>query len=110
MWDLTVPGNDDHDFYIYTVAVPVLAHNCGYTPAGGAADFSREEVAQLIYQHIGEGDIPGRPSLNEIETVLDRGKPVPIPGQNAVQLEYGGVRVIVNEDMPWRSTAYYPGK
>jgi len=29
MWDLTIPG--DHDFYIDTIATPVLVHNC---PAG----------------------------------------------------------------------------
>jgi hypothetical protein len=28
MWDLTAPGNDDHDFYIDTGAAPVLVHNC----------------------------------------------------------------------------------
>jgi hypothetical protein len=28
MWDLTVPGNNDHDFYIDTTAAPVLVHNC----------------------------------------------------------------------------------
>jgi hypothetical protein len=30
MWDLTVPGNNDHDFYVVSgseVAVPVLVHN-----------------------------------------------------------------------------------
>ncbi len=32
MWDLTVPGNNDHDFYIATVAADVLVHNC---PSGG---------------------------------------------------------------------------
>ena len=49
MWDLTVPGNNDHDFYIvpaepagsgdahHDVAaamVPVLVHNCGGTVIG----------------------------------------------------------------------------
>jgi hypothetical protein len=109
MWDLSVPGGGDHDFYVQTVNAAVLVHNCGYTPAGRATDFSREEIAQLTYQHIGAGDIAGRPSLEEIQAVLDRGQPVQLPGQDAVQLEYGGVRVIVNENMPWRSTAYYPG-
>lgn len=33
MWDLTIPG--DHDFYIDTVAAPVLVHNCG---SGGTGD------------------------------------------------------------------------
>jgi hypothetical protein len=27
MWDLTVPGNNDHDFYIATVGTGVLVHN-----------------------------------------------------------------------------------
>lgn len=29
MWDLTIPGNSDHDFYVDTAAAPVLVHNCG---------------------------------------------------------------------------------
>jgi hypothetical protein len=29
MWDLTIPGNGDHDFYIDTIAGSVLVHNCG---------------------------------------------------------------------------------
>lgn len=28
MWDLTVPRNNDHDFYIDTVAAAILVHNC----------------------------------------------------------------------------------
>jgi hypothetical protein len=27
MWDLTVPGNNDHDFYVDTAAADVLVHN-----------------------------------------------------------------------------------
>jgi hypothetical protein len=37
MWDLTVPGNNDHDFYVDAGDTPVLVHNtCGPTddPAG----------------------------------------------------------------------------
>jgi hypothetical protein len=32
MWDLSVPGGGDHDFYIATSAVPVLVHNCPVDP------------------------------------------------------------------------------
>ena len=32
MWDLTVPGNNDHDFYIDTAVAAILAHNCGDQP------------------------------------------------------------------------------
>jgi hypothetical protein len=79
----------------------------GYEPVGAAADFSRDELAQLIYQHIGEGDIAGRPTLDEIANALRLGEVTPIEGQNAVQVNYGGVRIIVNQDLPTR-TAYYP--
>jgi len=82
---------------------------CGYTPSGGAADFDLDELAQLARSHAGADDMT-RPSLSEIRRVLDRGSPTPLDGQNAVQLDYKGVHVIINEDMPWRSTAYYPGR
>jgi YD repeat-containing protein len=36
MWDLTVPGGDDHDFYIQTASTAVLVHNC---PAPGGSSF-----------------------------------------------------------------------
>jgi hypothetical protein len=29
MWDLTVPGNNDHDFYVVAGQTTVLVHNCG---------------------------------------------------------------------------------
>jgi restriction endonuclease fold toxin 7 of polymorphic toxin system len=29
MWDLTVPGNNDHDFYVAVAATAVLVHNIG---------------------------------------------------------------------------------
>jgi hypothetical protein len=30
MWDLTVPGNNDHDFYVQAALTPILVHNiCG---------------------------------------------------------------------------------
>jgi hypothetical protein len=31
MWDLTVPGNNDHDFYVDTAVADVLVHNSGGT-------------------------------------------------------------------------------
>jgi hypothetical protein len=52
MWDLTVPGNNDHDFYVLpaqtgshythqvvTRAIPVLVHNCG-NEVGTQVDYS----------------------------------------------------------------------
>jgi RHS repeat-associated protein len=77
--------------------------------SGAAGEYDIEELAQLVYQHIGEGDIPGTPTLDEIQAALENGVPQGLGNQNAVQFEYNGVRVIVNESIPTRSTAYYPG-
>jgi hypothetical protein len=39
MWDLTVPGNNDHDFYVAVAATAVLVHNCtAAEDAGDVAD------------------------------------------------------------------------
>jgi hypothetical protein len=111
MWDLTI--QNDHDFYIDIdiATTAILVHNCnGYEPSGEAANYTRDELAQLTYQHVGEGDIPGRPTLEEIQQTLNVGEVTPITGQNAARIEYQGVRVIINEDNPLRSTAYYPGQ
>jgi len=32
MWDLSVPGGNDHDFYIDTVVGSILVHNCPVGP------------------------------------------------------------------------------
>src|SRR6185437_101357 len=34
MWDLTVPGNNDHDFYVQDSGTGVLVHNCGGSVSG----------------------------------------------------------------------------
>jgi hypothetical protein len=41
MWDLTVPGNDDHDFYIDTTTADVLVHNCEMIGVNGTQVTSR---------------------------------------------------------------------
>jgi hypothetical protein len=47
MWDLSIPGNDDHDFYINTEAADVLVHNCG--------DFPGQEARDKVPSAWGEG-------------------------------------------------------
>ena len=43
MWDLTVPGDNDHDFYIRTSATSVLVHNeC----SDKLADFANEHLGR----------------------------------------------------------------
>jgi hypothetical protein len=43
MWDLTVPGGGDHDFYIDTTSADVLVHNCGINP--NSVRFSQSSVS-----------------------------------------------------------------
>ena len=38
MWDLTVPGNNDHDFYVSAGDTPVLVHNTNCGPGLRTAD------------------------------------------------------------------------
>ncbi|WP_255286196.1 hypothetical protein [Nocardia mexicana] len=72
--------------------------------------YSRDEIAEFARGHAG-GDNPamGRPTLPEIEETLQKGKTSPGAG-NSVRYDYNGVRVIVNRDVPWRSTTYYPSR
>lgn len=63
-YNLSVEGI--HTYHVG--ADQILVHNdCGYTPAGGFADSDLDEVAQAVYQHIGAGDISGRPNLAQIQ-------------------------------------------
>jgi hypothetical protein len=52
----------------------------------------------------------GRPSFQQIESVLRQADPEQVGGQNSAQFVSNGIRVIVNYDMPWRSTAYFIGR
>ncbi|WP_433733960.1 hypothetical protein ACQP0C_17615 [Nocardia sp. CA-129566] len=72
--------------------------------------YSIEELAEFARGHAGD-DNPamGRPSLNEIEEALKNGRTSPGSG-NSVRYDYNGVRVIINRDVPWKSTTYYPSR
>jgi hypothetical protein len=68
-------------------------------------------MVEFVHGHTGGGNpTMGRPTPAEIEAALRNTGPVKLEGQNAAKFEHGGVRVIINYDMPWRSTAYYPGR
>jgi guanyl-specific ribonuclease Sa len=60
MWDLTVPGNNDHDFYVVAGDAPILVHN----------------------NTLGCGDISFGPAPENAWKVLDRidSKGSPLPG------------------------------
>ncbi len=103
--NLTVDGL--HTYYVAVDDSAVLVHNCTIDEIGGlAADFDRDELAQLAYQHAGEGDLARRPTIEQIyETLGTQGSY--ILDRNAVEFIHKGVKVIINEDVPWKSTAFF---
>jgi len=44
MWDLTVPGGNDHDFYINTTAADVLVHNTSCSTFGHLSPSGRMDI------------------------------------------------------------------
>ena len=101
---------DEFETY-YVGAAAVLVHNIDCEDLGGAAaGFDIDELAQLAFRHSGGGR-QSRPSLNQIREALKR------PGTRirdgldgrdpAVLFSKGGVRVIINESNPLRSTAFF---
>lgn len=76
---------------------------------GEAANYGNDELAQFAYQHSGQGYANGevRPSFDEIHATISSGVRSRLPNQNAIRIQTPGVRVIINEDQPWLSTAYY---
>ena len=50
MWDLTVPGNNDHDFYVEVAAASVLVHNDSCPTNLGRGSTGRTEPTNLKEQ------------------------------------------------------------
>ncbi|WP_369275786.1 polymorphic toxin-type HINT domain-containing protein [Streptomyces sp. R11] len=123
-YNLTVAGL--HSYYVLAGATPILVHNSGPNcgvPAGGrngdrlggedfhGSDYSLDEMVEFVNGHTGGGNpAMGRPSATEVETTLRQAGPRQLDGQNSSRFDHNGVRVIINWDMPWKSTSYYPGR
>ena len=63
MWDLTVPGNNDHDFYVVAGGAPILVHNSG--GMDGCSDAAYQAVLhneQEVADGQGNHRIPGMDS------------------------------------------------
>ncbi|MFF5295661.1 WXG100 family type VII secretion target [Paractinoplanes globisporus] len=80
-----------------------------YEPTEGfrGSEYSTDEYVQFVNGHTGDADpsMP-RPTEAEVEEALTKASPQKLEGQNAELFRYGDVKVILNYDMPWRSTAY----
>jgi hypothetical protein len=80
-----------------------------FEPTDGfrGSEYSQDEIEQFVNGHTGDRNpTMDRPSEQQVNAALTKGTPERLPGQNAEQFDYNGVRVIVNYDMPWRSTAF----
>ena len=106
-YNLTVDGI--HTYYVAVGDSPVLVHNTACDDLlGEAARFNPDELAQFAFQHAGEGDLASTPTIGQFRSALDTNG-VRLPDQNAVRFREGSTVVIINEDVPWRSTAYISG-
>jgi uncharacterized protein YukE len=84
-----------------------------YQPTEGfrGSEYSRDEYVQFVNGHTGDVNpaLP-RPTEAQVEEALAKATPEKLEGQNAELFRYGDVKVILNYDMPWRSTAYKVNK
>jgi hypothetical protein len=73
MWDLTVPGNNDHDFYVIPGATSVLVHNdsCPLwtkTNYNGQTVYTRDDLMNPDY--VSPADPYGRTNLKRMQQGL----------------------------------------
>jgi RHS repeat-associated protein len=105
--NLTVDGI--HTYFVVAGEEEVLVHNCTVDDLMGlASEFDADELAQFAYKHAGEGDFVSTPTIDQISKALST-KGTRLADQNAVRFTSGETVVIINEDLPWRSTAYIKG-
>lgn len=79
------------------------------------SEYTQDEIEQFIKGHTGDNDpTMNRPSEQQVNEVLNNAQPQRLEGQNAEEFVHtvngDRIRVIVNYDMPWRSTAYKIGQ
>jgi hypothetical protein len=89
MWDLTVPGNNDHDFYVAAGDTAVLVHNTNCDPLYEGSG----------WQHVLNEHVPGSPGVapgntlfngdpdligDQIEEAIDDGDSSPNTGRDPV--------------------------
>jgi hypothetical protein len=109
-FDLTVEGL--HTYFVDFGVGNVLVHNtdCSFDELGGLASYyDRSDLIDEILDHT--SGVAGRPSRSQIDDALSTtGTRIRdgIPGRdNAVEFVNDGVVVIINEDQPWLSTAFF---
>ncbi|MET8877324.1 hypothetical protein ABZW16_35800, partial [Nocardia sp. NPDC004604] len=75
------------------------------------SEYTQAEIEEFINGHTGDGNpAMKRPTAAEVHDALTNGTPEPMgDGRTAEQAEqfvYKGIKVVVNYEMPWKSTAW----
>ncbi|MEV5650233.1 hypothetical protein AB0L57_18455 [Nocardia sp. NPDC052254] len=75
------------------------------------SEYTQDEIEEFINGHTGDGNpTMDRPTPAQVHDALERGTPEPMgDGRTAEQAEqfvYKGIKVVVNYEMPWKSTAW----
>jgi RHS repeat-associated protein len=97
MWDLTVPGNNDHDLYVAVGDTQVLVHNadgCGPTFTQGDVDRVTQHLSQL--DHFGANDV----MLQRISDAIGSGQPL-TEGQTNFMLHETTEADLMDGGMPY---------
>ncbi|MBF6439284.1 hypothetical protein [Nocardia cyriacigeorgica] len=74
-------------------------------------EYTQAEIEEFINGHTGNGDpTMDRPTPAEVHEALTKGRPQPMGDgrapEQAEQFVHNGIKVVVNYEMPWRSTAW----
>jgi len=76
MWDISVPGGNDHDFYIDTAIATVLVHNCpDFLPEGYKPDITERGLAHSFGSHAREwfgGEPTHTANMEEWKSLIER--------------------------------------
>ncbi|MFI7669289.1 hypothetical protein [Nocardia sp. NPDC049526] len=75
------------------------------------SEYTQAEIEEFINGHTGDGNpTMDRPTPEQVHDALTKGTPEPMgDGRTAEQAEqfvYKGIKVVVNYEMPWKSTAW----
>ena len=93
MWDLTIPGNNDHDFYVVAHTTPVLVHNCGVSDTRiiSSSQSREQNLASINARPSGTGfNAIYNPEDGSFEARLSE-------GEDALVARNGGHRIINRE-------------
>jgi hypothetical protein len=98
MWDISVPGGNDHDFYIDTTVATVLVHNCpmmkGESRIARAMNLTKRQVADAIHAVKNQGGWRGLGANRNPDVFVDTdsGEVYPqLPGGDPVDDSIGNI-------------------